>query len=385
MHILFDARAAIPYLPGINRYAASLAAALAEAILDDPGSRLSLVVPSRDAFPDIPSSQAVQRIVCELSPFDPRQQRALADIAAACKPDVFHSPFYLVPSVPGVPSVLTMHDCVPMMCPSETSPQERLLFQATARRALNACTLAISVSETTRHDCLALFPEILGKFRCIPNGVGAEFAPQPREACGALSQRLGIPGPYVLYVGSNRPHKNLTNLVAGFARIRERRPGLRLVLAGAACEPQRRDIEFAKFFDVGDDVLWIGGVDRADLPTLVSGASALVLPSFYEGFGLTILEAMACGTPVVCSNAPALRELGGNSAVYFDPRDAESIAEALLVRLDDTELRRRHIADGLSRSTLYRWRNVADSTVAVYRDAIAKAAAYPDAQAQAKL
>ena len=375
MHILFDARAAIPYLPGINRYAASLAAALAEAIAEEPGSKLSLVVPARDALPDVPATDAVQRIVCELSPFDPRQQRALSDIAAACRPDVFHTPFFLVPSIPGVPSVLTMHDCVPMRCPSETSPQERLLFQAAARSALNACTLSISVSETTRHDCLSLFPEILGKFRCIPNGVAADFAPQPPEAREAVARRLGIEGPYLLYVGSNRPHKNLTNLVAGFARIRHHHPGLRLVLAGAACEPQRRDIEFAKFIDVGDAVLWPGRVERADLPALFSGAAALVLPSFYEGFGLPILEAMACGTPVVCSNAPALRELGGNSVVYFDPRDADSIAEALLERLDNADLRRRHIADGLSRSTLYRWRNVADSTLAVYREAIAKATA----------
>lgn len=375
MHILFDARAAIPYLPGVNRYASSLAEALSQVIAAEPGSRLSLVVPSRDSLPGIPASDAVQRIVCELSPFDPRQQRALADIAAACHPDVFHSPFFLVPSIPGVPSVLTMHDCVPMRCPSETSPQERLLFQSAARRALNDCTLAISVSETTRHDCLALFPEILGKFRCIPNGVGADFTPQPDEVCAALAQRLKIDGPYLLYVGSNRPHKNLTNLVMGFAGIRDKRPDLRLVLAGAACEPQRRDLEFAKYKNVGDAVLWPGAVDRDDLPALISGAAALVLPSFYEGFGLPILEAMACGTPVVCSNAPALRELGGNSVVFFDPRDPDSISQALLTRLDDADLRRRHIADGLSRSTLYRWQNVATSTIDVYRNAIAKARA----------
>ena len=372
MHILFDARAAIPYLPGIQRYATSLAAAIARRA-GDGGDRLSLVVPARYALPEVPASDRVQRIVCELSPFDPRQGRALADIAAACRPDVFHTPFYPVPSVPAVPSVLTMHDCVPMRCPSETSPQERLLFQSAARRALRECTLAISVSETTRHDSLVLFPEIRGKFRCIPNGVGPEFAPQPREACEDIARRLGIAGPYLLYVGSNRPHKNLATLVAGFAKARAQHPGLLLVLAGGACEPQRRDIEFSRFLGVEEAVLWPGHVDKADLPALFSGAQALVLPSCYEGFGLPILEAMACGTPVVCSNAPALRELGGNTVVTFDPHDAESIAEALHARLVDADARRRHIADGLSRATLYRWDNVAASTCDVYAAAIAKA------------
>lgn len=373
MNILFDARAAIPYLPGLQRYATSLAAALAHGA-EAQDDRLGLIVPTRDALPEVPSSNRVQRIVCELSPFDPRQGRALADIAAAWHPDVFHTPFYLVPSVPGVPSVLTMHDCVPMRCPSETSPQERLLFQSTARRALRECTLAISVSETTRHDSLALFPEIRGKFRCIPNGVGPEFSPRTREESAQVAQRLGIGGPYLLYVGSNRPHKNLATLVAGFAKARMRHPELLLVLAGAACEPQRRDLEFARYLDVAEAVLWPGAVDRADLPALISGAESLVLPSFYEGFGLPILEAMACGTPVACSNAPALRELGGNTVVTFDPHDAEAIAEAIHARLVDADARRRHVADGLSRATLYRWENVAASTRDVYAAAIERAA-----------
>ena len=371
MHILFDARAAIPYLPGINRYASSLATALSRAV-PETGDTLSVILPSREAIPDIVASPSVHRIVCELSPFDPRQRKAVADIAGACKPDVVHSPFFLVPLVEGLPGVLTMHDCVPMMCPSETSPQERLLFQSIARRALRECTLAISVSETTRHDSLSLFPEIRGKFRCIPNGVGAEFTPRPREEIEEVLRRLGIGGAYLLYVGSNRPHKNLTTLVAGFAKLLAAELDLRLVLAGGACEPQRRDLEFATFLGIGEKVLWPGRVARADLPALISGAQALVLPSFYEGFGLPILEAMACGTPVACSNAPALRELGGNSVVYFDPHDADGIAEALQARLRDEDARRRHVADGLSRSTLYRWENVVASTLDVYRDAVSR-------------
>ena len=368
MHVLLDARAAIPYLPGVHRYVSRLAGAMVRS-LPASGDTFSVIVHDKDALPEV-DGPGVRRLVCDLSPFDPRQTRAVADIAAAVAPDVFHTPFFTAPSVPGLPCVLTMHDCVPMMCPSETSSQERLLFRRSAHEALRACTLSISVSETTRHDCLELFPDIRGKFRTIPHGVEETFAPQPPEVCAKVAARYGIRAPYLLYLGSNRPHKNLATLLAGFALARDRLQGRSLVLAGGACEPIRRDVEWIRFLGIEDDVRWPGTIDTPDVPGLLSGADALVLPSFYEGFGLPVLEAMACGTPVVCSNAPGLRELGGNSVAYFDPRSEEDLAEALLGALSDEDARRRRVADGRSRASLYRWENVLASTRDVYRDAI---------------
>ncbi len=368
MNILLDARAATSHLPGVKRYVSRLGAAMARS-LPASGDTLAVIVHDADALGDI-AGPGVQRIVCDLSPFDPRQNRAVADIAAAVRPDVFHTPFYTSPSVAGVPSVLTMHDCVPMMCPSETSPQERLLFRRAAHEALRACTLSISVSETTRHDCLELFPDIRGKFRTIPHGVADMFAPQPPEACEAVAARYGLARPYLLYLGANRPHKNLSTLLAGYARAKPLLQGRSLVLAGAACEPGRRDLDLARFLGIDSDVRWAGDIASEDVPALHSGADAFVLPSFYEGFGLPVLEAMACGTPAVCSNAPALRELGGNSVVYFDPSSEEDLAQALLDALHDPDARRRRVADGRARASLYRWENVLASTLDVYRDAI---------------
>ena len=368
MHILLDARSAISYLPGVKRYVSRLGATLARA-LPDSGDTLSIIVHSRDSLSEI-DGPGVKRIVCDLSPFDPRQARAVADIAAAVSPDVFHTPFYTSPSVPGIPCVLTMHDCVPMMCPAETSPQERLLFRRTAHAALRACTLSIAVSETTRHDCLELFPDIRGKFRTIPHGVSSAFAPQPLDTCEAVARKYSVARPYIVYIGSNRPHKNLATLMAGYARAKPLLKGRSLVLAGAACDPIRRDIEFVRFLGVESDVRWTGNIESDDVPALIAGADALVLPSFYEGFGLPVLEAMACGTAIACSNAPGLRELGGNSVVYFDPASDEELAQALLSCLNDDDARRRRIADGRARSSLYRWENVLASTLDVYRDAI---------------
>lgn len=370
MNILLDARAAISYLPGVKRYVSRLGAAMARA-LPESGDTLSVIVHDKDSLPEI-AGPGVKRLVCDLSPFDPRQARAIADIAAAVKPDVFHTPFYTSPSVPGVPAVLTMHDCVPMMCPSETSSQERLLFRRVAHEALRACTLSISVSETTRHDCLELFPDIRGKFRTIPHGVEEAFAPQSAERHEAVAAAYGLTRPYLLYLGSNRPHKNLATLLAGYVRAKPLLQGRSLVLAGAACEPQRRDQEFVRFLGLETDVRWPGRIASEDVPALLSGADALVLPSFYEGFGLPVLEAMACGTPVICSNAPGLRELGGNSVVYFDPASEEDLAQALLSGLGDSDARRRRVADGRSRASLYRWDNVLASTRSVYQEAITR-------------
>lgn len=367
MKIFLDARAAIRYLPGVKRYVDRLGAAMARA-LPTTGDTLTVLVHQADSLPEI-AGPGVDRLVCDLSPFDPRQSCTISEIVAQVKPDVFHTPYFTSPSVAGIPSVLTMHDCAPMMCPSETSSQERLLFRRVAHEALRACTLSIAVSETTRHDCLELFPDIRGKFRTIPHGVAPSFAPQPAAFCEAAALKYNLSRPYVLYLGSNRPHKNLATLLAGYARAKPLLQGRSLVLAGAACEPTRRDQELIRFLNIGSDVRWTETIDSADVPALLSGADALVVPSFYEGFGLPVLEAMACGTPVTCSNAPALRELGGNSVVYFDPANDEDLARALLSVLNDPATKRR-VADGRSRSSLYRWENVLASTLEVYQNAI---------------
>ena len=143
MHILLDARTATPHFPGIGRYAGELAVALAE-LLQESEDRLTVVVPPECTFRLPEKVGRTHATVCNRTPFDPRQQAALADIAAKLKPDVYHSPYYLMPVLSGVPTVLTMHDCIPLMQPAESSPQARILFRTCAARALKASTTAIA-------------------------------------------------------------------------------------------------------------------------------------------------------------------------------------------------------------------------------------------------
>ncbi len=369
MRIMLDTRAAGTQFPGVKRYVEQLAGALASE-LEAADDELNLVVGASSELRAMEGGR-VACSVCDYGIFDPRQESAVQKIADDWRPDVFHTPFYLSPGPAGVPTVLTMHDCIPMKCPSETLPQERLLFRTAARRALEACSVAIAVSETTRFDCLEFFPSVRGKFLTIPHGVDGAFRPQSAESCAAVAAKYGIEPGFLLYIGANRPHKNLTSLVAGYARAKPMLGGRQLVFAGAACTRERRDKDLIQYLGQEEDVKWIGAVARDDVPALMGAAGLLVLPSFYEGFGLPVLEAMAVGTPVVCSGAPGLRELGGNSVVFFDPASEEELAQALLTGLvEDTEGRRLRVESGKVRARLYTWENVAASTKDAYRKAM---------------
>ncbi len=369
MHILLDARTATPHFPGIGRYVGELAVALAE-LLRDTEDRLTVVVPPDCTF-NFPESELCHATVCNRTPFDPRQQAALRDIAAKLRPDVYHSPYYLMPVLPEVPTVLTMHDCIPLMHPSESTPQARILFRTCAARALKASTTVIAVSETTRADSIRLFPEAGDKFTTIPHGVHDRFKPCSEAACAAVAAKHGFPRPMILYLGSNRPHKNLAALLSGYAHAKPLLKGHRLVIAGHGSEKTKHEEAILKSADIRQDVSWIGFVPEEDLPAIFSSATVFALPSFYEGFGLPMLEAMATGTPVACSETPTLRELGGEASLYFDPRDSNSIAQALVACVFNESGRKQQIAAGLARAATYCWKRVAASTLSVYRETAA--------------
>jgi alpha-1,3-rhamnosyl/mannosyltransferase len=365
MHILLDARTATPHFPGIGRYVGELALALAD-LLQHTDDRLTVVIPPDCTF-RLPEGDRTHATVCNRTPFDPRQQAALRDIAAKLKPDLYHSPYYLMPVLDDVPTVLTMHDCIPLMQPGESSLQARTLFRACAARALKACTTAIAVSETTRTDSLRFFPEAAAKFTTIPHGVHGRFTPRGEEECAAVVEKHDLLRPFLLFLGSNRPHKNVATLLTGYAHAKPLLKGHRLVIAGYGSEATKHDRSLLKQGDIAHDVSWIGPVPEEDLPALFSAASAFACPSFYEGFGLPMLEAMATGTPVACSETPCLRELGGEAVTYFDPKDADSLAHALVACIANESSRKRQIAAGLARAANYRWSKVATATLGVYR------------------
>jgi glycosyltransferase involved in cell wall biosynthesis len=259
--------------------------------------------------------------------------------------DVLHCPTYRGPVRCAVPIVVTVHDLAVFRHPETFNRWSRTYSRAVVPRVLAAARIVIAVSEFTRHE----LREILGvpdeKLRVVPNAVGPGFEPG-----GAVSD-----GDYVLAVGTLEPRKNLLRLVEA-----TRRAGVELRVVGA---PGWGGVELS-----GENgVRWLGEVPDARLAELYRGAACVAYPSLYEGFGMPVLEAMACGVPVVTSAGGATEEVAGGAAVLVDPLDPASIAAGL----EEASARRDELTRlGLERARAFSWAETAAATAEVYREAL---------------
>ncbi|HBY45257.1 MAG TPA: glycosyltransferase family 1 protein, partial [Chloroflexi bacterium] len=202
----------------------------------------------------------------------------------------------------------------------------------------------------------------------VPNGVGDEMRPLGADEVAAFRARQGLTGPTLLFLGTLQPRKNLETLLRAWARTAGE-TGWQLVVAGAAGWHHEPIFDLARELGIADAVRFVGFVPPEDLPLWHNAADAFVYPSLYEGFGLPLLEAMACGTPVVTSETPALREVVGNAGLIVGPRDVPALAQALLQLAREPELREELAARGLRRASEFSWRRTAAETAAVYRAA----------------
>ncbi|MFP5259933.1 MAG: glycosyltransferase family 4 protein, partial [Acidobacteriota bacterium] len=288
-----------------------------------------------------------------LAPFPQRLRREV---------DVFHCQ-YIMPLAPTVPCVVTLHDILfetmPQYFPSRLASLMRLLYPVSARRA----SMVLTVSDYCRGEIIRRYKVPPGRVAFVHSGLDAAFAPvADPDALAGMRARLGIPdGPYILSLGRIEPRKNLPGLVAAYRLVRERLGSAApsLVIAGPD------DGLFAAFGakvreQGGAGIVFCGGVPQADLPALLSGAAALAYPSFGEGFGLPVIEAMACGAPVVATTAPAVPEVAGGAALLVDPGDILGLADALCRVLTDPTLARDLRARGLARATTFDWKNAVE-------------------------
>jgi alpha-1,3-rhamnosyl/mannosyltransferase len=295
---------------------------------------------------------------------------------------LYHSGYNLMPYAPGAPTILTAYDLIPLLMPQQSSGRARLLARWANILALRTAHLVLAISEATRRDYLAHFRVPPDRIITTPLAADATFRPISPQGIAALRARCALPERYVLYLGSNKPHKNLVRLVEAWHMVvrgpratdgamdshsRGRPSATRLVIAGAWDERYPHARQRATQLGLEEEVLFLGAVAGADLPALYAGAEIFLFPSLYEGFGLPVLEAMACGAPVICSDASSLPEVAGTAALLVDPLDAGAMAAAISRVLADATLREQMRAAGLAQAGRFTWARTAQQTLAAYR------------------
>jgi glycosyltransferase involved in cell wall biosynthesis len=267
--------------------------------------------------------------------------------------DIYHSPLPRGPLKPGSPPfVVTVHDLVAIRFPETTTRWSRLYGAITLRRVLEAADRIIAPSQDTADDLIALAGVRHDKIRVVANGVDEIFFNQPPAQRAAAK-------PYVLFVGTLEPRKNLARLVSAMTLLRSRGFRERLVIAGAG--------GWGAAIRASADVEVLGRISDGDLHSLYAHASCLALPSLHEGFGLPALEAMAAGAPVVAANSGALPEVTGGAAVLVDPLDPTSIADGIAEAMGTRDSL---IVRGRVRAREFSWKKTAAHTARVYRELI---------------
>jgi glycosyltransferase involved in cell wall biosynthesis len=293
---------------------------------------------------------------------------------AADKLNVFLSMYQMIPLYGRCPRIAVIYDITPVLVDNATSKYHTSIFKWQVRYTVNNANRIITISEASKRDLVTHFGASPGKISvAYPGYSGKVFHPSDDLLDTArVKAKFGIEGEYILYTGTLQTNKNIPRLVEAFARLKKAgKIPHKLVLCGKeewGAGDIRRAVAQSGF---ANDVVTTGYVPSGDLPSLMRGATAFVFPSMYEGFGMPVLEAMACGVPVVVSNTSSLPEVVGDAGAVFDPFDVDGMASAIYGVISDSNLRRIMVDKGLSRSADFSWERTARSILQVIESACA--------------
>lgn len=366
--VLIDVRTLAGRLTGMGRYATKLLDEMLD--LSDHDLELHALCLPDDKVPEAIPRHVLRGI--EARPMRPEQQVVVPWAILGSRCDLYHYPSYDPPLCPGRPLVTTCADVEPIRMPELFPPKIVWYYKLLAARLRRAAKVIV-ISEHTGKDIVELLGIDPERVRPIHLGVGSHFRPISDGQCLAgFRSRYRLPDRFLLYVGNTMAHKNLPRLVAAMAIVANKFPSVPLLIAGGK-DKYRPVVESAiEAARLEEKVKFLGPVPEEDLPALYSSASVFVYPSLYEGFGLPVLEAMACGTPVVTSNAASIPEIVGGAGIMVDPCRYTDIADGILRILENDEDAARFSQLGVRRAGDFTWRRCAEKHLQVYQEVLGK-------------
>jgi glycosyltransferase involved in cell wall biosynthesis len=353
---------------GIGRYIRGLLPPLAETL----GEGLTVLATPQDRAPVRAEVGAAPTIVVAgAAPYRLLEQTALLAQLARHQFQVVHFPHYNLPVAYRGRFVVTIHDLFSFQFPEiHSGGLPRLVNQVLINNAVRRAAAIITPSRATAAELLSRFPAAEGRIHPIAEAADPRFTPErDRKAEATWQDHFRIRPPYLLSLGQWKAYKNLPLLIEAFGLVLRQRVQAQLVIAGH--DPRHPEVQAAAATLPAGSVVFPGRLPDDAIADLYRGAAAVVLPSRAEGFGLPVIEAMACGTRVVCSDLPVLREVAADVPIYCDPSDAGSFAQGMLTALTPPAGDRRPEL-GIARAGLFSWQKAAAETIAVYEQALAR-------------
>ena len=288
--------------------------------------------------------------------------------------DLVHGLVNVLPAAGSTPGIVTVHDLSFMRMPEKLPRAKRAYLAKACAAGVRKARKVIAVSRQTADDLMHYYQTDAAKIEVIYNGVGAEYVPGDAKAVAEFRAQRGLPAQYILYVGTLEPRKNLDRLVRVFARWRAQTPAAaecKLLLAGARGWGYQSLFDEVERLGLHNAVLFPGFVPAGELPDWYRAATLFVYPSLFEGFGLPVVEAMACGTAVLCGNSPSLLEVAGDAASIVAADDEDALYTALSRLMASQELREELQSRGSAQAAKFRWTAAAQETLALYAQALA--------------
>ncbi|MCW1971099.1 MAG: glycosyltransferase family 4 protein [Anaerolineae bacterium] len=389
MHIALDLSPVVHRKAGLATYAQNIAVQVQQAAQTLPNMRLSAFHYDRDV--KAPLQPPLAQLPCQTVAWPARRWRltvalryfvggAMDDAvfgppSSAAGPRVFHATEHLLPPLAQAKRVFTFHDAIFALFPQYHLPMNLLYLNTMMPRFLRRADAIIAVSECSKRDCVRLYGVDPAKIRVIYEGVNPRYRPihDPKRHAH-VREKYHLPPKFLLYLATIEPRKNLVALVEAYHALlnTEHADDVHLVIAGKKGWLFQPVFDRVRELGLESRVHFTDWVDDDDAPVMMSMAEAFVFPSLYEGFGLPPIEAMACGTPVVCANTSSLPEVVGSAGLLFDPADVRWLAQALVRVLFDAPMRAELRARGLMQAAKFSWQNAARETLQVYHDVVAK-------------